>query len=553
MKALRTLGFIYLEGKEVPIDYKMSQVYFGDLEEKKDPVALYQLGLMEFIGYPYSIDISDGITYMKLSASKGYALAKNWKRFLTNFQHPSALFELAKLYQEGSLLPKNTKKAIDLYKKSVKYGGLRAIGELAKIYEKGIGLPKNPQKALLWHRLAAKEGYMPSMYYVARQYLKRKTDPQNTKKAIGLLDKICTNVGKHKAANFLIATIYHEGKLIKKDIPKALECYSVAAGNGHSKALALLKRWANKGYKYAELELGNYYHYYAGPSTNYAEAHKWYKKAAKQGLASAHHRIGVLYNRGRGVKESKTKAFQWFKKGANLGFHRSQYEMGQKYLLGDGVKEDKKEAAEWYEKAAKQGLKVAQLDLGLMYLDGTGVKKNPKLAAKWILASTKDDYSWANYQVFTLYENGIGVNKNLKKAMHWYKKSLRDPQGPAVRQFPSMEKRWHKTFKKHSKNVKFYFDISEYNEVGMYLLGLSYQKGWGLPKDLKKAAIWYRKASLKGFKKAMLNLALIYEKGLGVPKSGIEAIKWYTKLAKLGNKNAKSHLKRLKPLSKRSI
>ena len=49
-------------------------------------------------------------------------------------------------------------------------------------------------------------------------------------------------------------------------------------------------------------------------------------------------------------------------------------------------------------------------------------------------------------------------------------------------------------------------------------LGVRYQYGWGMPKDLGKAAELYQKAADQGNAGAQTNLGRLYEDGQGVPK-----------------------------------
>lgn len=66
-------------------------------------------------------------------------------------------------------------------------------------------------------------------------------------------------------------------------------------------------------------------------------------------------------------------------------------------------------------------------------------------------------------------------------------------------------------------------------------LGDMYLKGWGVPKDINKSAIWYRKAAEQGEARAQSNLGVMYERGEGVPQNYSEAAKWYRRAAEQGN------------------
>ena len=78
-----------------------------------------------------------------------------------------------------------------------------------------------------------------------------------------------------------------------------------------------------------------------------------------------------------------------------------------------------------------------------------------------------------------------------------------------------------------------------------YNLGVRYQLGEGVPKDLGKAAELLQKAADQGYAPAQLNLGELYEKGEGVPKDLGKAAELYKKAADQGNQRAIINLKRL--------
>ncbi|TCJ87307.1 tetratricopeptide repeat protein [Cocleimonas flava] len=65
-------------------------------------------------------------------------------------------------------------------------------------------------------------------------------------------------------------------------------------------------------------------------------------------------------------------------------------------------------------------------------------------------------------------------------------------------------------------------------------IGLRYEHGTGIEKNLKQAVKWYRRAAEQGHAKAQFNLASMYESGEGVEKDLKLALKWYKKAAEQG-------------------
>ena len=74
------------------------------------------------------------------------------------------------------------------------------------------------------------------------------------------------------------------------------------------------------------------------------------------------------------------------------------------------------------------------------------------------------------------------------------------------------------------------------------MLGLLYQEGWGVQKDLIEAAKWFRKAADQGKAGAQSSLGSCYTNGTGVEKNDVEAVKWYRKAADQGEVGAQYNL-----------
>ena len=75
-----------------------------------------------------------------------------------------------------------------------------------------------------------------------------------------------------------------------------------------------------------------------------------------------------------------------------------------------------------------------------------------------------------------------------------------------------------------------------------YNLGISYQNGHGVDKDMAEAVKWYRKAADQGLAPAQYNLGVCYRNGYGVDKDAGEAVKWYRKAADQGDVLAQHNL-----------
>ena len=91
--------------------------------------------------------------------------------------------------------------------------------------------------------------------------------------------------------------------------------------------------------------------------------------------------------------------------------------------------------------------------------------------------------------------------------------------------------------------VKWYRQAAEQGDSeAQFNLGLCYENGEGVPKDLAEAVKWYRKAAEQNDADAQFNLGACYANGEGVSKNMAEAVKWYRKAAEQGDADAKAAL-----------
>jgi TPR repeat protein len=72
----------------------------------------------------------------------------------------------------------------------------------------------------------------------------------------------------------------------------------------------------------------------------------------------------------------------------------------------------------------------------------------------------------------------------------------------------------------------------------VYILGLMYANGQGVPENYSEALKWLQKAAEHGEAKAQFSVGVIYFKRLGMPQNHAEALKWYRRAADQGNATA---------------
>ena len=193
------------------------------------------------------------------------------------------------------------------------------------------------------------------------------------------------------------------------------------------------------------------------------------KKKAKKGDTSALFELGYLYDNGSNeITCNYKKSFKYYHKAAANGHSDAQCFVGIMYDFGDGVNIDKKKAFKWYRKSAFQNNPIAQFNIAKSYDNGDYLPINKSKAIKWYMKSAKNGYADAECNLGEKYEQGIyGLEKNIDLALALYKSSAVKGCCP-----------------------------SQYN------LGVIFQEGKIVSKDIDMALYWFKKAASQGDQKA---------------------------------------------------
>ncbi len=160
------------------------------------------------------------------------------------------------------------------------------------------------------------------------------------------------------------------------------------------------------------------------------------------------------------------------------------------------------------EAAAQSGDPVAEFQLGLSRLQSGQTEE----AITLIRASANKGQAAAQYRLAKLYETGEGVTADPAMARQLTERAARSG-----------------------------------NRIAMHDLALYYAEGRGdVSVDIKTAAQWFEKAAQRGVVDSQYNLGVLYESGQGLPKNLTEAYVWYSVAAGQGDQFARQRIDILK-------
>ena len=154
------------------------------------------------------------------------------------------------------------------------------------------------------------------------------------------------------------------------------------------------------------------------------------------------------------------------------------------------AQEDYTTAHDIFLELAEQGIVKAQYKLGLIYGKGKGVTKNYSKALKWWNLAADKGNAKAQYNLGWMYEMGKGVSIDNQKAVSLYRLA-------SIKGHPKAQERLDLIINKAAE--------AQIN----FALGIQFERGQGVPQDLREAIKRYRIAANLGHIKAQEKINLV--------------------------------------------
>jgi len=198
---------------------------------------------------------------------------------------------------------------------------------------------------------------------------------------------------------------------------------------------------------------------------------------------------------------------------------------GYCYEFALGTKKNEDKAIEYYRTAADSGHPLAQLKLCEYWRK----EKDPIKSFAYIQSAADQNCAIGQLITAWFYHIGFGVPKNDQLAFRYFR--LFVDQNPTIHSHKPAQEDLFKALKNSDPS-------DEERQVG---LGMCYENGVGVPKDLAFAFQCYSEGAQKN-PIADLRLGRCYEKGIGVKQDQETAFKWYQSSAINGNNEAQFRL-----------
>lgn len=173
-------------------------------------------------------------------------------------------------------------------------------------------------------------------------------EPRDPAKALALYEQGAR--GGSVKAQYRLALIHLEGRLVKPDRAVAVHWLEAAAAAGHDDSERLLAMLAGKGEADDDLNAR-----LLESEGKVEEAAAIYRRLSDRGDLAARTRLAWMYEAGRGVPRDLGQAADLFESAATQGDAEAQFALSVMLRTGAGRAQDEQAADVWLNKAAEAG------------------------------------------------------------------------------------------------------------------------------------------------------------------------------------------------------
>jgi TPR repeat protein len=215
------------------------------------------------------------------------------------------------------------------------------------------------------------------------------------------------------------------------------------AQKNSKEAFRLYNLSAQKGYSYAQYNLGNWILYNNNSSDLiFSEVFRLYSLSSAQGNSFGQNGLAEFLLDGVRTQKNSEEALRLFKLSAQENSD-AQINLAILYFNGKIVKQDYQESLRLFEMSLQhQNCRVVQFFLGVMRLKGFCVEKNYKLAFEWFKLSADQNYSISQYQIGKMYlKKKIPVAHapdRYLEALNWFKLSAMNGNIDAIKEIKDL-------------------------------------------------------------------------------------------------------------------
>lgn len=375
------------------------------------------------------------------------------------------------------------------------------------------------------------------------------------KDALAQMEALATS--GNAEANVALGNVYHDGKLVPKDLSKAFTYFSSAYANGNvkiagklgniyyrnfaelnldqAKALEFFQKGSDSGDAWAMASLADVYREGKIVPPDLAKSMVLYKQALEKGNSSVIGKIGNLYYRNAAeLGLDQSKALEFYQKGSDAGMPGLWGALPMSTAKAKSSARTCPRALALYNEALEKGNTSVVGKLGdLYYRNAEALKLDAGKAIAYYQQGADAGDAWAMASLADVYRDGKIVPKDLKKAFGLYNEALEKGNSSVVGKLGDLYYRNSAALDLDpAKAVALYEQGAEAGDAwAMASLADVYRDGKVVTQDLAKALKLYEEALSKGNASVVSKIGNLYYKSaadLGVDQA--KALDYYQKV-----------------------
>ncbi|KAI8886566.1 HCP-like protein [Backusella circina FSU 941] len=530
------LGYLYQKNTDIKFNYRRALKWYtlsaqgGNIAGQNALAYFYEKGL--------ATDID-------------YEIAHSWYVKAAEGGNSDAQLTLGKWYRKGERIQRDLSEAVKWYRLAAKQGNGAAQSCLNQLCRNGIDVhhtgastrltlgskllediikltdtPHFTKLKKLAHHARRTDGQ--AMFEIGLKYYHGVDFTQDKDTGFQWIKKAAK--ARVQEAEQNIAQMYEEGDDVDQDYHESSKWVRKSAGKKNSQA---------------QCKLGTFFKNGLGVRKDPLEASKWFTFSADQGNSDGQYQFGLLKLYGEGLRKDAREAISWFYKSALSANPSAIFIVGELYENGDYEMKNEKRAIHLYNYAARNGNTAAQNRLGQIYEEGILVDSDLRKAKEYYTMASDSGNEVYQVNLAIKYLDGVFMDMDYIKVFYLIKDAADKNHQQAMKVFQTPLTLDETSFNP-LKIIDMFKFVSDYGIENLdYNIGYAYEYGIisyseldFFPIDYKSAESWYSTGANNDDSRAQYRLGLMYEEGKGVEKNLEKALSYYLQAHKNGNSNA---------------
>ena len=476
-----------------------------------DTVAQFDVALMYANGVGVERDLEQALT---------------WTRAAAENNHPPAQYLLANAYAGGQGAQRDELAAMNWLVKAAQAGYEKASLRLGRFFQR-----PHPDVAIPWLMKAATQGHVEAQRELAQCLMRGDGIAADPQQARVWMSKAALK--GHVTAKFELGRMLLEG---------------VGGPSDEGAARASFLEAANLGHAGARLELARLDEGRVDVASVGVDRQTWIRHA-EQGETIDRYNLACLLERGLGIARDVAAARVWFERAAQAGHTGAQAALAR--LLEP---DDPQQAADWYARAAEQGDANAQHSLARLLAKGTDEAFDALAALAWqaraavqghtgaltalqaqladpqgVLAGVLLERATATGDADAAWRMGCrclagdpspsdparAVAPDPVTAANWFARAADQGHADARCAHAGLLMSGRGVDRDAARAAALYLAAAEQGHLeAQWRLGVLLTEGTdGVPRNMRQAGLWLRRAARAGYAPAQSMLGMIYARG----------------------------------------